>query len=166
MTYSGEMNTEISSADIEFELSLNVSKKYAEFNTDVLSHWMTDITQEDVDGKCVLRGKTTYKYIGEAIEGFQSFSQTKVVEVNVKGMNQSFKVKIANSDEQWKEKVMSDDAEKAIVSATPMYDIELVNPNKAGYAGNFDFSSGTATAPTKMLVMSMEDCWTLELLYV
>lgn len=26
MTYSGEMNTEISSADIEFELSLNVSK--------------------------------------------------------------------------------------------------------------------------------------------
>lgn len=48
MTYAGEMNTAVSSAEIEFELSLNVSKKYAEFNEEVLSSWMNDITQEDI----------------------------------------------------------------------------------------------------------------------
>lgn len=61
----------------------------------------------------------------------------------------TFKTRIANSNDQWKEKVMSQDEEKAIVSATPMYDIELVNPNKAGYVGEFDFASGVNQAPNK-----------------
>ena len=100
MTYNGEINSTVNQADLEFELSLNVSEKYASFNTEVLSAWMTDIVQKDVDGKCVLTGKSIYQYKGGNSAGFQSFSETKLVEVNVKGMNQSaevvptFKVKL------------------------------------------------------------------------
>ena len=131
MTYAGEIDTTVGQADLEFELSLNVSEKYASFNTEVLSAWMSDIVQKDVDGKCVLTGKSIYQYNNATSTGFQSFSETKLVEIDVKGMNQSeeiiptFKVKMKDQ-QNWKEKVMSADDEKAIVSATPMYDIELV----------------------------------------
>ena len=96
---------------MDVELSLNVPKKYAQFNTELLSSWMTDIVQEDVGGKCVLTGKTTYAYSGGATGGFQSFSETKVVEIDVKGMNQgeelipTFKVKVSGETE-WKEKTI------------------------------------------------------------
>lgn len=152
MTYTGEVNTTVGQADLEFELSLNVSEKYASFDTEVLSAWMSDIVQKDVDGKCVLTGKTIYQYNGGASIGFQSFSETKAVEVNVKGMNQSeeiiptFKVKLKDQP-KWQEKVMSADDEKALVSATPMYDIELVNVGKMNSYNTFDFSSGNTGAP-------------------
>ena len=152
MTYNGEINATVNQADLEFELSLNVSEKDASFNTEVLSAWMTDIVQKDVDGKCVLTGKSIYQYKDGNSAGFQSFSETKLVEVDVKGMNQSaevvptFKVKLKDQP-KWEEKVMSADTEKAIVSATPMYDIELVNVGKMNSYNTFDFSSGNAGAP-------------------
>lgn len=152
MTYAGEIDTTVGQADLEFELSLNVSEKYASFNTEVLSAWMSDIVQKDVDGKCVLTGKSIYQYNNAPSTGFQSFSETKLVEIDVKGMNQSeeiiptFKVKMKDQ-QNWQEKVMSSDDEKAIVSATPMYDIELVNVGKMNSYNTFDFSSGNAGAP-------------------
>ena len=152
MTYAGEIDTTVGQADLEFELSLNVSEKYASFNTEVLSAWMSDIVQKDVNGKCVLTGKSIYQYNNASSTGFQSFSETKLVEVDVKGMNQSeeiiptFKVKMKDQ-QNWQEKVMSSDDEKAIVSATPMYDIELVNVGKMNSYNTFDFSSGNAGAP-------------------
>lgn len=59
-------------------------KKYAEFDEDVLKSWMTDIVQEDVNGVCTLTGKTIYNSAGGGA-GFQSFSETKYIPVNVKG---------------------------------------------------------------------------------
>ncbi|WP_052466618.1 Cna B-type domain-containing protein [Beduini massiliensis] len=157
MTYSGEISTDAKQVEIDFELSLNVSKKFAEFNTQILSNWMTDITQEDINGKCVLKGKTTYTYDQGVPGGFQAFSETKAIEINIKGMNQfeevtpTFKVKISNEgDTQWQQKEMKKDSEKMIISAVPMYDIELVSANKLGSIGNFDFKSGTDNAPNKM----------------
>ena len=151
MTYAGEIDTTVGQVDLEFELSLNVSEKYASFNTEVLSAWMSDIVQKDIDGKCVLTGKSIYQYNGSSA-GFQSFSETKLVEIDVKGVNQSeeiiptFKVKVKDQ-QNWQEKIMSSDDEKAIVSATPMYDIELVNVGKMNSYNTFDFSSGNAGAP-------------------
>lgn len=46
MTYSGEISTDVQSVEMDVELSLNVPKKYAQFNTELLSSWMTDIVQE------------------------------------------------------------------------------------------------------------------------
>lgn len=154
MTYSGEISTDVQSVEMDVELSLNVPKKYAQFNTELLSSWMTDIVQEDVGGKCVLTGKTTYAYSGGATGGFQSFSETKVVEIDVKGMNQgeelipTFKVKVSGETE-WKEKTMSADSEKAVVSAVPMYDVELKSVGEVNSLGNFDFSTGGSDAPNK-----------------
>lgn len=153
MTYSGE--TSGSDVEMEFELSLNVSKKYAEFDIDVLSGWMTDIVQEDIGGKAVLKGKTIYRPSNKV--GIQSFSETKAVYIKVKGMLQGeevipkFKVKIAsdNSADAWKEKVMSLDNEKAIVSAAPFFDIELISEKKLGTLSTYDFSTGNSGAPNK-----------------
>ena len=155
-TYSGEINGNIQAVELEFKFTLNVSKKYAEFDEDVLKSWMTDIVQEDVNGVCTLTGKTIYNSAGGGA-GFQSFSETKYIPVNVKGMNQSqeviptFNVKLTKdtSADSWKTKVMSGTDEKAIVSAVPMYDIELVNPTKMNSIGTYDFSTGNGTASNK-----------------
>ena len=71
-TYSGEINGNIQAVELEFKFTLNVSKKYAEFDEDVLKSWMTDIVQEDVNGVCTLTGKTIYNSAGGGA-GFQSF---------------------------------------------------------------------------------------------
>ena len=155
-TYSGEINGNIQAVELEFKFTLNVSKKYAEFDEDVLKSWMTDIVQEDVNGICTLTGKAIYNSAGGGT-GFQSFSETKYIPVNVKGMNQSqeviptFNVKLTKdtSADSWKTKVMSGTDEKAIVSAVPMYDIELVNPTKMNSVGTYDFSTGNGTASNK-----------------
>ena len=75
---------------------------------------MTDIVQEDVNGVCTLTGKTIYNNCAGGGAGFQSFSETKYIPVNVKGMNQSqeviptFNVKLTKdtSADSWKTKIM------------------------------------------------------------
>jgi len=167
-TYSGEINGNIQAVELEFKFTLNVSKKYAEFDEDVLKSWMTDIVQEDVNGICTLTGKAIYNSAGGGT-GFQSFSETKYIPVKVKGMNQSqeviptFNVKLTKdtSADSWKTKVMSGTDEKAIVSAVPMYDIELVNPTKMNSVGTYDFSTGNGTASNRRKMETAQDLYML-----
>lgn len=44
---------------------------------------------------------------------------------------------------------MSADSEKAVVSAVPMYDVELKSVGEVNSLGNFDFSTGGSDAPNK-----------------
>jgi uncharacterized repeat protein (TIGR01451 family) len=132
---------------LKFKAELNVPKKYAQFDETTLNEWLKDIKQEDVDGKCVLTGTAKLKSDNEAT------NFTKTLVVNVKSMKQgdvltpTFNIEKQTGSDDFLNKTMNAENEKVIVSAKPMFDIELVQGGQLNALSTYDFSLGNTGAP-------------------
>lgn len=134
---------------VKFKATLNVSKKYAEFDENAVAEWLKDIKQEDVDGKCTLTGTAVLR---SALTGEQL---NKAVTIKAKSMKQGeelipqFSIEKKEGSDDYFVKEMSADNEKCIISAKPMFDLELVAVGQINKIGTYDFSTGNSTAPNK-----------------
>ena len=134
---------------VKFKATLNVSKKYAEFDENAVAEWLKDIKQEDVDGKCTLTGTAVLR---SALTGEQL---NKAVTIKAKSMKQGeklipqFSIEKKEGSDDYFVKEMSADNEKCIISAKPMFDLELVAAGQINKIGTYDFSTGNSTAPNK-----------------